>query len=172
MNFLPIAFVDTFDLVASLPQRLGEFKGDGGRRVLLLRGQRKGAKPEADDAFVDAAVMRRWPELTNVLERIRLIGAQTGGIELGRIQMEMLFPGCALPWTKDVGAYAQRYERAHLALRVNPGCMLFAGAESLGPLPGNLTVANRRVLNSAINVGESPRVHLVVDFRRMQISDV
>lgn len=159
MNFAFIAFFDTFDLVASLPERLGGFKGERARRVLTLCGPRT----DDDPAFVDSAQFLRWPEAQNLVDRIRRLDE---GIEFGRIHLEMLLPGHGTPWTREEGEYAERFSRAYLALRTNPGCRLICGGEMLELLPGNLTVINRRVLHSAVNWGDNPRINLVVDFKQ------
>jgi hypothetical protein len=173
--FTPIAYLDTFELASSLRTRMGQFPNpDASRRVLPLRGPRKDADPDDDAAFVLAREAQRWPELKAMLEQIREAVAQVyerlgkpGEVEFGRIALEMLMSGANVPWRKDDGAYAQRFERAHLALRSNPGARLFAAHEMLWLLPGDLTAVAHRVPHSAINLGEWPRVHLVVDFRRI-----
>lgn len=180
MNFVFVAFIDTFELAASLRTRLGLFPEGGERRVLLLRGPRKDAlDPDDDIGFVPARVVARWPEMGNMIERVRRVGSAVmeragsspATLEFGRIYLELLMPGAQLAWPAETSAYAERFSRAHLPLRTNPGCLVVAGVEAWQPLPGNLTAVARRVPLYAINCGEQPRVHLIVDFRKKDASD-
>lgn len=166
-NFLPICFVDTFDLVASMRQRMGLFK-PGEPRILPIRGPRAEADdPDDDLAYINYRdPLAKWPEMARMIRRLGRIGEEQGGIEFGRIFLEMLDPGMRLSWTLDDNAYAARFTRVHLPLRTNPAAMMHSGIEQANLLPGALTAVNQRAPHSAINLGEWPRVHLVADFRR------
>ena len=176
MNFILVCWLDTFDLAASLRTRVGMFKAEGdGRRVLPIRGLRTGTEEDAED-FVGYKAATSWGELTGMRNRIKRIGdglarMQGGGeISFGRIYMEMLDPGAVIPWRQEKTPYFARYDRAHLVLRSNPGAVMFAGGpngtEAYSPSPGQLFIEPARMLCSAVNLGETPSVHLVVDFRR------
>lgn len=167
MNFAPVFWLDTFELAGSLRTRAGLFKADPdqpGLRILAVRGFRKGTE-EADEDFVSYSPATKWVELTNLLGRMRRIGQNVGGAEFGRVFLEMLDPGVALPWHRETTPYFERWKRAVLPIRTNPGTMMFAGTEAYSPGVGWLTVFNPLVPCSAINTGEYARVHLVVDFR-------
>lgn len=169
MNFASIAFLDPFELIGSLRQRMGLFgpSAGGGLRSLPVRGPRANADdPDDDLGFVLYKDAGKWVELKNTLGRIKRIGDQGGGIEFGRIALELLPPGVCLPWAFEDSTYNARFNRAYLALRTNPGVTLFSGNESWSPIIGLLTVANRRVRHSAVNLGEHPAIWLAVDFRR------
>ena len=170
--FSQVAWVDPFELAASLRgTRMALFKGDDRRRLLHIRGPRPNAADADDDlAFVWAKEYARWAELKIVLGHIERFGAKAGGIEFGRIGFEMLMPGRVLPWQRDEGAYAERFMRAHLPLRTNPSAMIAAGTEMMHLLPGALTVVAHRNYYSAVNHGEQPRVHLIVDFKRRELA--
>lgn len=170
-NFTPIVFLDTFDLAASLRERMGFFKpvpDQLGVRAIHYRGLKQDTEEE-DEQFTGYTVTARWVELANTVKRIKRIGDQFvggEGIEFGRIFLEMLDPETALPWRVNSAPYFQHFARAHLPLRTNPAARQFVGTESAHLLPGQLTVVNMRGLSSALNLGEDPRVHLVLDFRR------
>lgn len=164
-NFQQIGFIDTFELAASLRPRMGLFKDAGdGRREALIRWP--------DDAVAEVPRWLRlkeaakWTELSNAVARVERIGtALVGPVERGRIFFEMLDPGTATPWRAEDGAYFREYWRLHLAIRTNPGCMMFAGTEAVNLLPGQIMRVATSVKASAVNGGEWPRIHLILDFR-------
>ena len=158
--FTPIAFIDTFDLVASLPPHLGLFiQVAEGRRILLLRWSRK----DTDDAFAWHKTYSRWIEAKNMLGQLKRIGdAHLGSFEFGRVFLEMLTPGATLPWRTPEET---DFLRAHLPLRTNPQARMYAGTETVHLLPGQLTIVSGGP-QCAINLGSWPRVHLVCDFRK------
>ena len=174
-NFVPIAFLDTFELAASLRRRMGAFVLDPldmlGPRCLKVRGPRTGADdPDDDLAFVAYKDAANWPELRATLGRISRIGEATiGGVEFGRVFLELLMPATRLPWDVLVeDRYSERFSRLHLPLRTNPAAIVYAGTEQMHLLPGQLTIVNQRAGVSAVNLGEWPRIHLVVDFKRKE----
>jgi hypothetical protein len=165
MSFTPIAFIDTFDLVASLPPRIGLFRHvESGERLLPIRGYRKDTDP-AEELFAWHQTYAKWPEIKNTIGQMRRLAAERigpPGIELGRVFLEMLDGGTALPWRRPE---ASAWIRAHLPLRTNPAAFMFAGRESMHLLPGQLTVV-APAWGCAVNWGEFSRIHLVVDFKR------
>lgn len=170
-NFVPIAHLDTFDLASSLRSRFGMFKAAeaGEMRVLPLRGFRKGTEPDAED-FVMYAVTTKWVELSNMRGRLKRLGDQMlGNIEFGRIWFEMLDAGRWVQWREaESGPYAERWTTLHLPIRTNPAAMMYAGAEAGSPGQGWVTIVNTRVPQSAINLGEHSRIHLVAEFRKKE----
>ena len=157
-NFAAVAFLDTYDLVASLPGRIGEFKA-GNPRILTLRG----AVKDKEGEYGYTALANRWPEVKNILGRIEMGTPQSGPLDLGRAYLEMLDPGSDTRWQSVGGIFAT----LHLPLRTNPDAIMYSGRENQHLLPGMLTIVDTR-LWSAVNRGEWPRVHLVVDVKRTQ----
>lgn len=173
MNFTALAFVDTFDLVASLPSRMGAFGKGEGLRQIVVRGPRTGAEPDDDLAFV---VFKRayWPEMKTTIEHIRRLGTDhlTGGIEFGRIALELLPAGVRLPWVVEDSEYNRRFVRSHLALRTNPGVITYSGAESMHLTAGMLVLINQRgVATATANHGETAMIRLVLDTRKKDASE-
>jgi hypothetical protein len=168
-NFTPVCWLDTWKLACSLEARWGLFDAEtpGLPKTIMLRAPRKGADPEDGAAYVRTREFSRWEECRNVVERIRRIAVATvGEIEFGRIFLELLPAGAVLPWERASGGYAEKFLRAHLALRSNPQAIMLSGIEGACLLPGNLTIVSRAMPCSAINLGQAPRVHLVADWRR------
>ena len=165
-NFAPVVFLDTFELVASLRRQMGLFDHET-PRILPIRRPRRGTE-DADEDFTWGPVAGKWTELKNFLGRTkRRAEGIFGPQELGHIYLEMLDPGVRLPWSDGLtGGYAERYTRFILALRTNPLAMMYAGGETASPAPGWLTAINVQVPHSAINLGEWPRIHLVLDCRK------
>jgi aspartyl/asparaginyl beta-hydroxylase len=168
-HITPIAFIDTFDLVASLPAYMGAFRsaGDPGVRWMRLRDHKTVAEGEGENIFTWYQPYGRWIEMKNMLGQLKRIGDERlGEIEWGRVYLEMLDPVATLPWRAQTEPYYQRFMRAHLPLRTNPAARIMAETESANLLPGLLTIVNVAVVGSATNFAEWPRVHLVCDFRR------
>lgn len=163
MNFAPLAYLDPFELVASLPRRMGLFK-DG---MTPIRGPRAGADdPDDDTAYRQLLDVNKWPELKSAIAKIKR-GDGRGGVEFGRIFLQLLPANAARPWSPpETGAYAERFNRLVVALRTNPGCVHHSGAEALHLAHGVVTWINQRTWTSAINVGETAAILLVVDTRR------
>ena len=157
-NFLALAHLDVFDVVASLPRRMGGFN-DSKPRILSLRTPAEATVP---------VQIEDWVELTNLLTRIEGLGDKLGGIEYGGIFLEMLDPDTCLSWRRKGGDYYERYSRLYLPLRTSPAAMMYSGTESASPQVGCLTLVNMRVPHSAINLGDWPRISLVIDFRKKE----
>ena len=162
--FLAAAHLDTFELAASLPTRLGLFREPGNGTLVCpvrqLRGEKWVRSPHAAGA--------KWPELTATLQRISRLGEGMGGIEFGTIDLELLPAGYCMDWRIDRREETLQYEHAILVLRTSPAVTFFAGAEAAAPGIGFLTMVSRRLPRSAINLGADAAIWLAVDFRRHQ----
>ncbi len=168
--FAPIAFIDTFALAASLERRWGLFKDEPehpGLRLLRLRGTAKGAE-ESDDRFGVYPGAKGWVEYNNLRSEIARRAEQIlpPGVEFGRIFFTLLDPGARLDWTVEAAPYFLRWTRAVLPIRTNPATLLVYGTETASPGPGFLTIVSPRLPHCALNLGETPWVNLVLDFRR------
>lgn len=154
-NFVALAHLDVFDLVASLPKRMGGFN-DAKPRILSV------VLPNGEGSTED------WVELRNLLARIESLGDKLGGVEFGGVFLEQLDPNICLSWRRKSGDYYERHSRLYLPLRTNPAAMMYSGIESANPQVGCLTLTNVRVPHSAINLGDWPRISLVIDFRKKE----
>jgi hypothetical protein len=167
-NFTPLVFVDTFALTASLERQSGLFD-HGTPRILSVVRPRRGTE-EADEDFTWNPAAAKWVQLKNAIGRLKRKGEDLfGPIDLGHVYLEMLDAGARTEWEDGLtGPYAERHTRLVLPLRTNPGALMVAGNEAFSPAMGWLTAVNARVPHCAINLGEWPRVHLVVDFRKRE----
>lgn len=140
-------------------------------KIILLRGPKK-QTVEAWRADVDQAdqpVLKEWNSAKAMLTRIRagaapFFGGQTP--EIGRAYIQQLRPGGRIDWHAEEGPYADAHVRLHLCLVPTPGAWLYSGVQSMCLPWGQLAVIEHRILNSAVNFGNWPRTHLVVDVRR------
>lgn len=171
-NFTFIRCLDVYDLACSMRSRVGLLAGKEVRR-LMLRGPKKDAvDPDDVAAYVRPRDAAKWVELKIMLGQVEQI-AETianGPVEFGRISIEWLDPGAIIGWRRTEGAYAQRFWRLHLPLRTNPGAMVYSGVEAVQILPGQLTQVNVLVPHSAINLGDAPRVHLLIDVAKAVVN--
>lgn len=167
-NFLPIAFFDTLELAGSLRVRWGDFRNMGtGHRVLRVRGHAKDSDP-AEDRFGRYPGTKGWVELDNLLGEIgeRAVALMPPGVDEGLVFLEMLDPGAAVAWRGETEPYFERWSRAMIAIRSNPGVVLLAGHETMTPAVGMLNVVSPRLPRAALNMGEWPCVWLTIDFRK------
>jgi hypothetical protein len=177
MSFVVLGWLDVYELSCSLRSRMGLFPKSGEVRVLSIRGPRGDADPEDQAAFVWTKGREKWPELMNILGQIEHIGQAFGGIEWGRISLELLMPSGIVPFESDGSVYAERFDRVHLAIRTNPAAVMFCGIASRHVASGEaVLLATKRPPRpplpvGAFNGGESPRCHLIVDFRKKDQPD-
>jgi hypothetical protein len=172
-NFLPLLFVDHIDLAGSLRRHEGLYDHET-PRILPIRYPRRGTDRE-DENFVSGprdGEIAKWVAMTSFLGRLKREAEKlVGPIDLGCVFLEMLDPGAAIATEAESGAYIERYTRVHVALRTNPATLMVSGAEASSPAPGWVTAVNVRVPCYAVNMGQHPRVHLVVDFKKKEPAD-
>jgi hypothetical protein len=147
-NFTPVAFIDVFDLGASL---LRKPKGD---EMTLL-----------DRVRVLEHLSRRWAALADVMDRIKDLAAPHSW-EAARVCLDVLDPGERVGWS-DALSYQTIL---HVPIRTNPQAAMIAGTEICCPGVGFATIVNQQVPNCAINMGETPRIHLVVEMRKVTLA--
>jgi len=156
-NFLAVGWFDTWPMIASLRQRQNLFPAaDEGRRRLAIREPGDG-----EDVWRHHDEFEKWVPLRNLIAKIRRQPA-TEGTDTGRILLEWLEPGAVVHWTH----HETNWQRFHMALVTNPLCWVFSGAEGLHMQVGFLNWINLAQPTSQLNLGESPRIHLVVEFRK------
>ena len=85
--------------------------------------------------------------------------------ELGRIILTNLHAGGVIDAHTDEGAYAEHFQRFHLALQSDDGNEFFVGGESFQARPGELWWFDHRKDHEVINDSARDRLHLIVDAR-------
>lgn len=159
-----LAYVDPFELQCSLVSRLNHFQQSEvpGLRRFELRYQ------DQEGTWRAHGETRKWPQLRNTLMRIMRTAREAlradKKLENGRIVLEMLDPGNALPWIVDQSDYRREHIRLAYTLRSNPAAMLFVGIEACAPTPGRVEILPNLPM-TAINLGETALIALVIDVR-------
>lgn len=82
---------------------------------------------------------------------------------LARVMAVKLKPGGRILPHTDTGGYAEKTERFHAVLSTNQHSWLTAGDESCHMPAGTVWWFNKHHVHSGGNLGESDRIHLVVD---------
>ena len=167
-NLMPVGWIDVYDLACSLRSRVSEFQGTGTRQ-LPVRGPRAGGDGDDEYAFVESRrpLVRKWVELDTVRRKIEDAATQRigGAIEFGRIFFEMLDPGVHQGLRRDSRPYAARHARLIVGIRSNPGCWLWCPPEQFLLSAGQVIMTTAGLLHAAVNLGDTPRVNLVIDVK-------
>lgn len=115
-----------------------------------------------DIVHCDYPALKEWPEAREALE---VIAARVKS-QISKAMIVSLKPGGFVDWHIDQGEYADTHCRGHLPLATNDHAYVYAGDESGTLAPSFFFKFNNRVLHSAINLGDTPRIHLIVDWRK------
>ena len=121
--FTAVGWIDLWDLAASLPARMGLFKGQG-HRAIHLRGPSK-SDSERIVWYEDAA---KWPEIRAVHDDLSGMAAKVSG-EVTALSLDMLDPGASWRMPK-------RDQIAIVALRSGPGCLVYCHDGAISPQQG------------------------------------
>lgn len=132
-------------------------------RIITLRGPSNGSAenwqldiPNDEESYASEWIVFRQ-QIAQIFSPIAAYG---------KVMLVSLLPGGVVDWHTDEGEYAEAHRRFHVPITTNPGAVLLAECESAHLPVGQLTEINNRVLHSAINVGPTPRVHLIFDVRK------
>lgn len=182
-NILPIASLDTFDVLPKLHSshprhwkpvaERGEVMSEkiGLGASLLLRGHEGSTKENWLDNLpvIDRPALTEWPSMLRLLEQCRAavmgqtISQNLLSGEMARAMISRLDPGSTIFWHVDNGPYHEKTARFHLALVTNPGCTMYSGLETMHMVQGVLYYFNNHVRHSAANFGEFMRLHLIFE---------
>lgn len=164
--FTPVGFIEPFELISSLKERMGLFQGASGLRTLHLRAPLK-AEP---DEYVDTRDFARWHEAQAILERVSEVALQQFKTELefARVYLEMLDAAAGISPRRGSAPYAVRHVRLILGLRCNPSSYLWCPPEQRVLTPGEVVVTSPALWHGALNMGEYSRINMVLDVRQPQ----
>lgn len=90
----------------------------------------------------------------------------------GRVVISILRPNSVMAWHSDLGEYAKRHLRFHLALQTNPACYLHDRHEQMHLPVGGLAYLNALEQHCAANWGVSLRSHVIFELRRRDAPDI
>ena len=84
---------------------------------------------------------------------------------LASIGIEKLLPKGHTEWVQDA-EFAVDHNRFHLPIITNPGAFFYCGTAMVNMLPGILSYVDVGQWCSAVNNGDHPRYHLIVDIHK------
>ena len=104
-----------------------------------------------------------WATLKRMLARVRkLMSGPDGPPIFDKIVIESLLPGGHIDWHTGEGDGVRRF---HAAIITNPASILYAGTEFINLPVGQVFEISTTAKTSAINLGTTPRLHLIVDVK-------
>ena len=182
-NFLPVAHLDTLDVVAGMHRRNPkgwlpvEARGETNNPMIglgasyLLRAHENITRENwLDDLpVVETTELKKWHSMQVLLGQARdaimahPLGQQLLSGEMARAMVSRLDPGSTIFWHVDDGPYHKRTARFHTALFTNPGCFLYSQEEMMHVPQGVLTYFNNHVRHCAANWGQHARCHLIFE---------
>lgn len=132
-------------------------------QAIYLRGPRSFLDPFGIES-VDYPLLQYY--VTQLMPVIRPLLKLIEYSDLGRVMLVKLPAGKTLDLHCDEGAYAEHYQRFHVALSGNAECSLTVyddGVTKHHADDGDAFWFNHRKQHTASNLGDSDRVHLIVD---------
>lgn len=114
---------------------------------------------------IDYPAYEKLPQARLLVETVLQV---TGATKLGRVLIAKLNPAGSIEKHADEGAYADCYERFHVALESEPGNTFFVeDREHYGEFAemqaGELWYFNHKKPHHVFNGSALPRIHLIVD---------
>jgi hypothetical protein len=127
---------------------------------------------DEDMRHSDPTPWPRFAEIEAALEpSLRLIREatrpDTGRLDEGyfvRIILTRLRPGAVISPHRDRGDAVKRSHRNHIAITTNPGVDFAIDGEIKHFAPGEIWEINNRKYHAVRNLGDEPRVHLILDY--------
>lgn len=158
MNIQPVGWLDTLVVLGNLRLRHWErLEGDGDVQTVLLRDEEGEASLLKKGLF--KSMQSFLARLSN--EAAPFLGNQPA--ELGRAWIECLRPGRHTGWTEEP---AGEWLQLRICLATPPNAWLYCGGESAVIQPGVIAYVNVQAPTSSLNLGTSPRLHLVVEVKK------
>jgi hypothetical protein len=156
VTFVPLAWLDTWALAASLRGKLPLLEETApGWLVFTAVTEQKLDKEAASD---------KWRALYNMIARIRKLSSPPP--HLTTIRIERLMSGAESPWQRHADMVAV------LPLVTNPAAWHFSGTAAQVLLPGALTGLDARLPRCALNLwADAPSIFMVVEYRARPVED-
>jgi hypothetical protein len=156
ITFVPLAWLDTWALAASLRGKLSLFEDEKpGWSVFEAVTEQK---------LHTAAAGDKWRALYNTIARIRKLSSPPP--HLTAIRIERLLPNEETSWRRHAELVAV------LPLVTNPAAWHFSGPAAQVLLPGALTGLDARLPRCALNLcADAPSIFMVVGYRANPVQD-
>jgi len=106
-----------------------------------------------------------WHELPQARDLIFSLMRRVEGVQLGRVMITRLRPGCSIPEHADTGAPAEYFQRYQIALQCLPGCNFHIGEEVIQFSMGEAWWIDNSEPHSVVNNSADDRLALIVDIR-------
>ena len=152
MTFINLASgLDVWAVTSTLFKFRDELKADPSGEMVLFEANKFHER------------LDKWGSMRTFLAKCRRLAEGTQ-YELNHARIEQLQPGAVHHW----GRLEDDLILVHVALVTNPGAILFHGNQSLHLPVGAAVAYGVRVWNSAINVGDRGRIHLVLELERRE----
>lgn len=148
--FTAIGWLDLWELAASLPARMGQFRGQG-HRTIPLRGPSK-SDPERVVWYEDAA---KWPEVRALCDELDEMAAKVSGT-IRALSLNMLDAGASWKMTLQ-------HSTAIIPVRCAPGQFAYCRDAWLAPQQGAIIVLADWAMLA--NYGETPLIWASVSWR-------
>lgn len=124
--------------------------------------------PEDKSAVIDDIAVRpysAWAELPQARDLVFNLMRRVSGVQLGRVIITRLPPGCTIPEHVDQGAPAEFYQRFQIALQCLPGCLFNIGEEVVNFSMGEAWWIDNTKPHSVVNNSADDRIVMIVDIR-------
>lgn len=109
-----------------------------------------------------------WYALPQARPIIFGLMARVEGERLGRCLITRLAAGRVIAPHVDGGSHAAYYDRYHVVLHAEPGCLFRAGEETVQMRTGEVWWFDNAQEHEVVNNSSDDRVHLIVDIRTMR----
>jgi len=173
MNLFSFAFVDPTMFLSTMTLKYGRnfVDVDAHSKQILLRAPVELSDWGSDVEQVDYPLIAEWPSaralVANIASAIRENPQlSSANLQIGRVYVESIAPGGFIGWNVDRSEYAKKHQRFRLLASPCTGGAWLSGAESMGPIVGNLTYFNTHDLHSITNLGPVPQISVIVDVRK------
>ena len=157
--FLPLGWIDTWALACAIRRQQKDLTGEGVRTLDVLTADKARWQPALN---VVARVRRRLREVQKIMPALN-------AFEIAVAEIEQFDPHEIAPW--DGGLVGEI--SLHVGIVTNPFSRLYCGTEVWSVGVGDVVAidAAPAVLRSAVNHGDTARIHLVIRLRKREEAD-
>jgi hypothetical protein len=148
----PLGWVDTWSLSAALNRARDKFRTETSPGVRVIRTRHDGEPGDIGPVRILLNKARRL--IIQQAPQFVLVGAQ----------IEQFEPRAVTNW--DQGHESGAEIAVHIGLVTNPMAVIFSGNEGSTVAVGQVVAQDLGVMHSAINLGDTPRLHFVLFLKK------